>query len=81
MRGRDTGSGRAPLRLVPQACAAAGSQRMTTVTATAMATYDPRWHRIIGEALRIRVRGPARYRNPWRRRADLVGFVDEALRH
>ncbi|WP_158647325.1 hypothetical protein [Actinoplanes sp. ATCC 53533] len=54
---------------------------MTTVTATAMATYDPRWHRIIGEALRIRVRGPARYRNPWRRRADLVGFVDEALRH
>lgn len=52
----------------------------TEAAAYATATYDPRWHRIIGEALRIRVGGPVRYRNPWRRRADLVGFVTEALR-
>jgi len=52
----------------------------TEAAAFATATYGPRWHRIIREALRIRVGGAARYRNPWRRRADLVGFVEQALR-
>jgi hypothetical protein len=61
--------------------AAARVTSKTEAAAYARATYDPRWHRIIGEALRIRVGGAARYRNPWRRRADLVGFVDEAIRH
>lgn len=42
--------------------------------------YGPRWHRIVGEALRIRVGGPARYRSPRRRRADLVDCVAEMLR-
>jgi hypothetical protein len=57
--------------------------RITTKTeaaAYATATYDRRWHRIIQEALRIRVGGPPLYRNPWRRRTDLLGFVREVLR-
>ncbi len=41
----------------------------------ATATYDPRWHRIVREALRIRVGGPSLYANPWRRRADMLGFL------
>jgi hypothetical protein len=42
-------------------------------------TYDQRWHRIVGEALRLRVGGAPLYRNPWRRRADLIGFMRELL--
>jgi hypothetical protein len=56
--------------------------RVTTKTEAAeyaLATADPRWHRVIREALRIRVGGAPLYRNPWRRRADLVGFVQETL--
>ncbi len=45
----------------------------------ALATYDERWHRIVREALRIRVGGPPRYRNPLRRRADHLGFVSMVL--
>ena len=52
----------------------------TDAAGYALATYDPRWHRIIEEALRIRVGGAPRYRNPCRRRTDLIGFVAEALR-
>ncbi len=57
--------------------------RITTKTEAAgyaEATYDPRWHRIVREALRIRAGGAPLYRNPWRRRADMLGFVGEALR-
>jgi hypothetical protein len=57
--------------------------RITTKTeaaAYATATYDRRWHRVIEEALRVRVGGRPRYRNPWRRRADMLGFMREALR-
>ncbi|MEU4424632.1 nucleotidyltransferase domain-containing protein [Actinoplanes sp. NPDC024001] len=39
----------------------------------------PGWERIIEEALRIRCGGPARYRNPFRRRADLLAYLDYAL--
>jgi hypothetical protein len=45
----------------------------------ALRTYGPRWERIVGEALRIRCGGPPRYRNPARRRADLLAFLDYVL--
>ncbi|MEU8235236.1 aminoglycoside adenylyltransferase domain-containing protein [Actinoplanes sp. NPDC048967] len=45
----------------------------------ALRTYDERWHRVIREARRIRVGGPALYRNPVRRRADLIGFLRVVL--
>jgi hypothetical protein len=45
----------------------------------ALRTYDERWHRVIREALRIRVGGPVLYRNPFRRRADLRGFLEVVL--
>lgn len=50
----------------------------TDAAAYALDTYG-RWHRVVREALRIRVGGPPLYRNPWRRRADLTGFMAEAL--
>ena len=34
---------------------------------------------LVREALRIRVGGHPAYRNPWRRRADLIGFMTQAL--
>ncbi|MDZ5444441.1 DUF4111 domain-containing protein [Micromonospora sp. 4G57] len=59
---------------------AAGRVTSKTDAATyALDTYSPRWHRIIREALRIRVGGTRFYRNPWRRRADLNGFMTEVL--
>jgi hypothetical protein len=51
----------------------------TEAAAYATATYDPRWHRIVEEALRIRVGGRPRYRNLLRRRAELLGFARAAL--
>jgi Domain of unknown function (DUF4111)/Nucleotidyltransferase domain len=51
----------------------------TDAAAYALDTYDRQWHRIVREALRIRVGGAAMYRNPWRRRADLVGFMAQSL--
>ncbi|MEJ3749186.1 nucleotidyltransferase domain-containing protein [Actinomycetes bacterium KLBMP 9797] len=42
-------------------------------------TCDQRWHRVVREALRIRAGGPPLYRNPWRRRADAVGFLTDLL--
>ncbi|GAA4435883.1 nucleotidyltransferase domain-containing protein [Phytohabitans houttuyneae] len=51
----------------------------TEAAGYALATAEPRWHRVIQEALRIRVGGAPRYRNPWRRRADVVGFVSSWL--
>ena len=59
------------------------SGRVTAKTEAAdyaLATYDERWHRVVREALRVRVGGPALYRNPLRRRADLLGFLDVLLR-
>ncbi len=56
--------------------------RITTKTEAAgfaADRYDPRWHRIVAEALRIRRGGRPLYRNPWRRRADLAGFAREVL--
>nr|WP_240943140.1 aminoglycoside adenylyltransferase domain-containing protein [Planosporangium thailandense] len=43
--------------------------------------FDPRWHAIIDEALRIRRGGTARgsYRSPLRRRRDTLAFVDHVL--
>jgi hypothetical protein len=52
----------------------------TEAAGYALATYDERWHRVIREALRVRVGGPALYRNPLRRRADLLGFLEVVLR-
>jgi hypothetical protein len=51
----------------------------TEAAAFALDAYEPRWHRVVREALRIRVGGRPAYRNPWRRRADLVGFMAQAL--
>lgn len=51
----------------------------TEAAGFAVANYGPRWHRVIEEALRIRVGGAARYRSPLRRRADVLGFAREAL--
>jgi Domain of unknown function (DUF4111)/Nucleotidyltransferase domain len=52
----------------------------TEAAAYATDTWPPRWHRIIAEALRIRTgSGTPLYRNPWRRRADLTGFLQLVL--
>lgn len=51
----------------------------TAAAAYALDTYDERWHRIVQEALRIRVGGAPRYRNPWHRRSELVGFLTDVL--
>jgi Domain of unknown function (DUF4111)/Nucleotidyltransferase domain len=51
----------------------------TEAAAFARQRYGERWERVIGEALRIRVGGPRSYRNPFRRRADMIGFMTEAL--
>jgi hypothetical protein len=56
--------------------------RVTSKTAAAgfaIDAYGPRWRPIVEEALRIRVGGPARYRDPFRRRADLLAFLAEAI--
>jgi hypothetical protein len=59
----------------------AGRVTSKTDAATyALDTYEHRWHRLVREALRIRTGGAPLYRNPWRRRADLVGFMAQALR-
>ncbi|MEV6300966.1 nucleotidyltransferase domain-containing protein [Actinoplanes sp. NPDC051861] len=39
----------------------------------------PGWERIIEEALRIRCGGEPRYRSPFRRRADLLAYLEFAL--
>ncbi|MFI5936843.1 hypothetical protein [Actinoplanes sp. NPDC051494] len=47
----------------------------------ALGTYGDRWHRIIREALRIRLGGPGPlYRNPLRRHADVVAVMTHVLR-
>jgi hypothetical protein len=45
----------------------------------AVDTYGPRWERIVAEALRLRLGGPARYREPFTRRADLLSFLTTVL--
>ncbi|HUR06895.1 MAG TPA: aminoglycoside adenylyltransferase domain-containing protein [Nonomuraea sp.] len=45
----------------------------------ALEAFDERWHRIVREALRIRLGGPALYRNPFRRRADLLAYMTMVL--
>ncbi|MEU7838660.1 MULTISPECIES: aminoglycoside adenylyltransferase domain-containing protein [unclassified Nonomuraea] len=45
----------------------------------ALEAFHERWHRIVREALRIRQGGPALYRNPFRRRADLLAFMTMIL--
>jgi hypothetical protein len=52
----------------------------TEAAGYALETYDERWHRVIREALRIRIGGPALYRGPLRRHADLLGFLDVVLK-
>ena len=52
----------------------------TDAAAYALDSYDAQWHRIVREALRIRVGGVPVFRSPWRHRTDLVGFMSEALR-
>jgi hypothetical protein len=46
----------------------------------ALRAYGSRWERIVGEALRIRCGGPARYREPFQRRADMLAFLGHVLR-
>jgi hypothetical protein len=49
----------------------------------ALRTYRERWHRIIREALRIRIGGDGHplYRNVVHRHADVVAFMTHVLRH
>ncbi|MBG0563467.1 nucleotidyltransferase domain-containing protein [Actinoplanes aureus] len=57
------------------------TERVTAKTEAgryALRSY-PGWERIIEEALRIRCGGPARYRDPFRRRADLLAYLEFAL--
>jgi hypothetical protein len=63
-----------------QTLAAGQVTSKTDAAAYALETYDQRWHRVVREALRIRVGGARLYRSPWQRRTDLVGFMTEALR-
>ena len=51
----------------------------TEAAVFALQTYEQRWHRVIREALRIRVGGAALYRNPVRRHVDVVGFMTMVL--
>ncbi|MEV8632129.1 hypothetical protein AB0395_10780 [Streptosporangium sp. NPDC051023] len=45
----------------------------------ALKVFDERWHRIVREALRIRNGGPPLYRNPLRRRSDLLAYMTMVL--
>ncbi|WP_436522006.1 nucleotidyltransferase domain-containing protein [Actinoplanes sp. HUAS TT8] len=47
----------------------------------AVRTYGSRWEPIVGEALRIRCGGSPRFRNPLRRRAEMLAFLTRALTH
>jgi hypothetical protein len=47
----------------------------TAAAAFALSRYDERWHPIVREALRARVGGAPVYRDPLRRRRDLLGYV------
>lgn len=48
--------------------------------AHALTVFDPRWQRIIAEALRIRSgTGSRRYLNPWARRSEALAFVEMAI--
>ncbi|WP_283136859.1 nucleotidyltransferase domain-containing protein [Rhizohabitans arisaemae] len=51
----------------------------TAAAAYALTAYDERWHRLVREALRLRVGGPPLYRDPVRRRADLLGYMRSVL--
>jgi hypothetical protein len=53
----------------------------TEAAAYASGMYDARWRRVVQEALRVRCGGPRLYRDPWRRRSDLVGVLQEMLHH
>ncbi|WP_440063596.1 nucleotidyltransferase domain-containing protein [Streptosporangium sp. OZ121] len=46
----------------------------------ALKVFDERWHRIIREGLRLRAGGPPLYRDPFRRRADLLAYMSMVLR-
>jgi hypothetical protein len=47
----------------------------------ARARFEPRWHRIVDEALRLRLgEGAGRqYRSPFARRRDMLAFLDHAI--
>ena len=51
----------------------------TEAAGYALDTCDERWHRVAREVLRVRVGGEPLYRNPLRRRADLVGYLTDVL--
>ncbi|WP_336214592.1 nucleotidyltransferase domain-containing protein [Nonomuraea sp. LPB2021202275-12-8] len=58
------------------------SGRVTSKTAAgayALAAFGERWHRIVREAVRIRTGGPALYRSPFRRRADMLAYMSMVL--
>ncbi|MEU7003044.1 nucleotidyltransferase domain-containing protein [Nonomuraea sp. NPDC046570] len=52
----------------------------TAAAGYAFETFDERWHRIVREALRIRVGGERQYSHPVSRRADLVAYMRMVLR-
>jgi hypothetical protein len=42
--------------------------------------FDPRWHRILDEALRLRLGGArSAYASPFERRRDMIAFVEHAI--
>ncbi|BBH69527.1 hypothetical protein ACTI_62120 [Actinoplanes sp. OR16] len=51
----------------------------TEAAAFALETYDPRWHRIVKEALRLRVGGEPEYRSPVHRHLDTLRYTAMVL--
>lgn len=57
--------------------------RITSKTgagAYALATFEERWHRIVADCVRIRSGGGSGYRNPYRRRTDVLAYTDMVIR-
>jgi len=57
--------------------------RITSKTgagAYALTAFEQRWHRIVEDCVRIRSGGGSRYRNPYRRRTDVLAYTDMVIR-
>lgn len=45
----------------------------------ALSTFAPPWHRIVEDCMRVRDGRESRYRNPYRRRTDMLAFTDMVI--
>lgn len=57
--------------------------RITSKTgagAYALTAFERRWHRIVEDSVRIRAGGGSGYRNPYRRRTDVLAYTDMVIR-